>query len=289
MGRDRNFGRGDRPANSVLQGVNTGHFCVIGVGAFGRRDHAEGRNGLTVLGPLNILRELVAIGVGSGHLNVNTVAGRRGAQRHISADGHGFTVNHRDGDAVADVEASAADLVGLDAPFADHRGFPSHAVQQELGRDVRGVAGCNVDFDPGQSVGGDTVVVGVIQVRKEVDGVIRCQFKDRTGASVRVIGRAFDAHRVQESVIDGHVDAHGMNGGTVVERGRHGVGVLAGEVRREGGRITREHLEEVRGIAHRGVVKGPIHHNGPLVALGIDGEHIGIERVIGGQLEVRPR
>ena len=88
---------------------------------------------------------------------------------------------------------------------------------------------------------------------------------------------------------NGHVDAHGVNGGAVVVRRRHGVRVFAGEVRREGGRVAREHLEEVRGVAHRWVVKGPVHDDGPLIALGIDGEHIGIERVIGSQIEVSPR
>ncbi len=89
-------------------------------------------------------------------------------------------------------------------------------------------------------------------------------------------------------MVNGHVDAHGMNGGAVVVGGRHGVGVFAGEVRRERGRVAREHLEEVRGVAHRWVVKGPVYDDGPLVALGIDGKHIGIKRVIGGQIEVRP-
>ena len=60
--------------------MNAGDFRIVGVGAFGGRDDAQGRNGLTVLGPLNILWELIAIGVGSGHLNVDTIAGRRRAQ-----------------------------------------------------------------------------------------------------------------------------------------------------------------------------------------------------------------
>ena len=157
-----------------------------------------------------------------------------------------------------------------------------------MGRDVLSIASSNVDLNPGQSVGRDAVVVCVVKVRQEINGVVRGQFKHRTGASVRVVGRAFNAHRVQEPVVNGHVDAHGVNSRAVVVGGRHGVGVFAGEVRREGGRVTREHLKEIRGITHGGMVKGPVHDDGPLVALGIDGEHIGIKRVIGGQIEVRP-
>ncbi len=145
--------------------MNAGDFRIVGVGALGGRDDAQGRDGFTVLGPLNVLWELIAIRVGSGHLYVDTITGRRRAQRHVGANGDGFAMNHRDGDAVANVEASTADLVGLNTPFADHGGFPSHAVQQQLGRDVLGIASSNVDLNPGQSVGRDAVVVSVVEVR----------------------------------------------------------------------------------------------------------------------------
>ena len=81
-------------------------------------------------------------------------------------------MNHRDGDAIADIESSTTDLVGLNAPFTHHARFPSHAIQQELGRDVLGIAGSNVDLNPGQTVGSDGVVVCVEEVRQEVNGVI---------------------------------------------------------------------------------------------------------------------
>ena len=90
-------------------------------------------------------------------------------------------------------------------------------------------------------------------------------------------------------MVNGHVDAHGVDGGSVVVGSRQGVGVIAGEVRREGGGVAAQHLEEVGRVAHRGVVKRPIHHDGPLVALGVNRKHVGIEGVVSGQFEMSPR
>ena len=286
---DGDFSRGNRPADGVLQRVNTRNLCVVGIGAFRGRDHAQGWDGFSIFGPVHVLRELVAVGVRTRDLDVNALTRCWGTQRHVCTDGDRLAVNHRDGDAVAHVEAGSADLIRLNAPFTHHGGFPAHAVEQKLGGDVLDIAGGDVDLHPGETVRSDSVVVGVVEVREEVDSVIRGQLEHGTGASVRVVCRALDADRVQETVVDGHVDAHCMDGGTVIVGGRQGVGVFTCKVRREGCCVAAQDLKEVRGITHGWVVKCPVHDDGPLVALGVDGEHVGIERIIGCQVEMRPR
>ena len=286
---DGDFCRGNRPANGVLQRVNTCNLCVVGVGSFRGRDHAQRWDGFAVLGPVHVLWELVAVGVRTRDLDVNAVACGWRTQRHVCTDGDRFAVNHRDGDAVAHVEAGSADLIRLDAPFTHHGGFPAHAVEQKLGGDVPDIAGGDVDFHPGETVRSDSVVVGVVEVREEVNRVIRGQLKHSAGASVRIVRRALDADRVQETVVNGHVDAHCMDGGAVIVGGRQGVGIFACKVRREGCCVAAQDLKEVRGITHRWMIECPVHDDGPLIAFGVDGEHVGIERIIGRQVKVRPR
>ena len=60
--------------------MNACNHGIVGVGALGGGDDVQGGNGLTVLGPLHVLRKLVAVGVGARNLDVNAVAGRWGAE-----------------------------------------------------------------------------------------------------------------------------------------------------------------------------------------------------------------
>ena len=94
------------------------------------------------------MRELVAISVRSRHLNVNSVTSGRAGGREVCCHRDSFTVQHRDGDAIGDVEAGSADAVGINSPFADRGRFPAHTIEQQLRRDVLNIAGCYVDLKP---------------------------------------------------------------------------------------------------------------------------------------------
>ena len=139
-----------------------------------------------------------------------------------------------DGDAVRDVETGSADGIGLNTPFTDGRGFPSHVIKQQLSGDVLHIAGVHVHFDPCEFIRSDAVAIGVVEVRKEIDSEIRCQFKDGPCGSVWVVGCTLDAHRVEESVVHGHVDADKMDGRTAIVGCCERVRIIAGKVRRKG-------------------------------------------------------
>ncbi len=198
-------------------------------------------------------------------------------------------MEYGDGDAVGDVETGSADGIRLNAPFTDGSGFPSHVIEQQLRGDVLHLAGLHVHFNPCEFIRSDAVAVGIVEVREEINSEVRSQFKHGSRGSVGIIGRTLDAHRVKESMVDGHVDAHGMNGRTVIVRCCKHVGVIAGKVRRKGRRVTVERLKETRGIAHGWVVEGPIDDDGPLISFPVNGKDIGFQRLVSGEVKVCPR
>ena len=219
--------------------------CVVGVGAVRFRDDAEGRNRCSVLRPHDVLGKLVTISVGSRDLDINAVPSGWVGDGGIGSHRHGNTVKHGDGDAVGDVEASSTDAVGLNGPLPNPCRLPTHVVEQQIGGDVRDFTGGLVHLDPRQRARINSVVVRIVEVGMEVHGVVSGHLKHSAGCRIGVVRSSTDAHRVEEPVVNGHVDGNLVNGRAVVVGRRHHVGVIAGEIRRKRRRITIQILKEV--------------------------------------------
>ena len=89
------------------------NLCVVGVRPIRGGDDTQGGHARTVLGPHNVLIELISVSVGARYLDVHlvTCGGRCGGQGR--RDGHRLTVQDGDGDAVRNIESGLADAVGL--------------------------------------------------------------------------------------------------------------------------------------------------------------------------------
>ena len=61
---------------------------------------------------------------------------------------YGDAVQHRDGDAVGDVETGSADFEGVNFPFTNGRRLPTHLVEQEFGGDLPNLTRLDVCFRP---------------------------------------------------------------------------------------------------------------------------------------------
>ena len=268
--------------------MEAGDFGVVGVGPVGSRDDAEGWHGGSVLGPLNVLCELVTIRIGTCDLNVNAVTRSRCGDGSIGSHRHRNPVEHRDGDAVRDVESCSADTVGLNGPLTNRRGFPTHVVEQQVGGDVRDFTRSLVHLNPRQGARINSVVVSVVEVRKEIHGIVRGHLKHSAGCCIRVVCRSSDADRVEETVVNGHVDGDLMKRCAVIVAGGQHVGFVACKVRRKGRGIAHKLLEEGRRIAHGRMRNRPVGINRPLIALAVDSEDFGLQCFIGCEVKVLP-
>ena len=289
LGCNRDFSGRHRSTDAVLEGVYASNLCVVGVGAFGGRDDAQGGHRLAVFRPGHILRKLVAISVGSCHLDVHAVARCGGGGGEVRCHRDRLTVQDGDGNTVRDVETCTADAVGFNAPFTDRGRFPAHGVKKQLGRDVARLTGFDVDLEPRQFLRRNLVVIRVKQFGGEIDGEIRGDFNHCTGRPKRVIGHGFNGHRVEHTVVNRDVDGNAEVGvGIAVGRREH-VGQVRGVIRREGRCITGQDLKEIRGVGNGRVVKRPVGFgNRPLVTLGVNGENFRFQGVIGRDVKVLP-
>ncbi len=268
--------------------MNTSDFGVVSIGSIGGCNNAQCGDGQAIFGPFNILCKLIPVEVGPRHLNLDTVTGHRAGAAQLGVNGDRHTVQDGDGDAIADIEACSADTVGFNGPFANRTCRPNHVVEQQFGGDITNLAGCFVDLKPCQHTVVDSIAVSIVEIGTEVNLVIGRHFKRCARASAGVISDTGDGDCVQETVINSDVDAHGMLTNTiVVSRPKH-VREFTSEVRTERRAVAHQYFEEGGGIAHGGVVQGPVGLNDPLVSFCIDSENLCLQRFIGGDLKVLP-
>ena len=157
-------GRGHGASHGVLEGMNAGHFRCVDVRSLRGGNNAECWNRSTVFSPLNILWELVAIGVGAGDLNVHVIPCRGRGLGKSGRNRNRLAVQNSDCYAVTDVETVFAYGPRLNAPLSNGRCFPPHVVQKQRRGDVCGLTGCQMNFVPCQPVRGNRVVVGIEQL-----------------------------------------------------------------------------------------------------------------------------
>ena len=198
--------------------MNTGNFSVVGIRSIGGGDDVEGWYWRTVFGPLYVLCELVAVSIGTGDQDVNAVTCGRGCQGCIGSDGHGHTVKHGDGDAVRDVESGSADAVGLNGPLSNGGRFPAHLVEQQVGGDITDLPCGFIDLYPGERSRINPVVVSIVEIGEEIHGIVSGHFEHGARRGIGVVGRSTNAHRVKETVINGHVDGDHVACRTVIVR-----------------------------------------------------------------------